>query len=365
MIVKEATALIEELAPPEYAEDFDNIGLLVGRPEMEVSGILVALDALESVVDEAVDKQYNLIISFHPILFQGLRKLTGATYVERAVMKAIRQDIAIYAIHTALDNAWEGVNAKIAEVLGLHNRSVLIPKAGVLRKLTTYVPVADAPGLKEALFAAGAGQIGNYSHCSFSVEGSGSFKAGEGAKPARGEKGEIHYEPEAQLHLVYPEDREKAVLKALLDHHPYEEVAREITTLNNTHPYLGMGMLGSLEAPMAENDFLAYVRERMETKVIRHSSLLGKQIVKVAVLGGSGAFAIGPAKAAGADVLITSDLKYHQFFEAGGQIVLMDIGHFESEQFTKKLLLDHLTKKIPNFAISLSETITNPVKYYY
>ncbi len=365
MIIKEVTDILEELAPLDYAEDFDNVGLLVGDPHTEVSGVLVTLDTLEVVVEEAIQKKCNLIVSFHPILFSGLKKLTGATYVERTVMKALRHHIAIYATHTALDNAWDGVNAKILEVLGIDDRQVLIPKKGVLRKLTTYVPQEDAGKLKEALFNAGAGHIGKYSHCSFSVGGTGSFKAGEGTNPAKGEIGKVHYEPEAQLHLLYPADLEGHILAALQKNHPYEEVAYEIQHLENTYQRLGMGMLGSLEQPMEEKAFLAFVKKRMEASVIRHSALRGKKIKKVAVLGGSGAFAIRHAIAAGADALITSDIKYHQFFEAGEKLLLLDIGHFESEQFTKNLLLDHLTKKIPNFAISLSESITNPIKYYY
>ena len=365
MIVKEVTDIIEELAPLQHAEDFDNVGLLVGNEDDPVTGILVTLDTLEIVVEEAITKNCNLIVSFHPILFSGLKKLTGSTYVESAVIKAVRHNIAIYAIHTALDNAWEGVNSKISEILGLNNRRILIPRKGELRKLTTYVPTADANVLKEALFQAGAGHIGNYSHCSFSVEGMGSFKAGLEAEPAKGEVGKIHYEAEVQLHLVYQGDREKAVLNALIKNHPYEEVAYEIIVLENDHQYLGMGMVGYLEKPMDEKAFLNMVKDRMNAPVIRHSVLPGKPVSKVAVLGGSGAFAIRPAIDSGADVLITSDIKYHQFFEAGKSLLLMDIGHYESEQFTKNLLLDYLTKKIPNFAISLSESITNPIKYYY
>jgi len=365
MIVKEVTDIIETLAPPEYAEDFDNVGLLVGDPQSRVEGILVTLDTLEKVVDEAIDKKCNLIISFHPILFSGLKKITGATYVERTVMKALKHGVAIYAIHTALDNAWEGVNAKLAEVLGLQDRRMLILQKGTLRKLTTYVPEADAETLKEALFAAGAGQIGKYSHCSFSVSGKGSFKAGEGAIPAKGLVGQIHHEPEAQLHLVYPREREKMILEALLKNHPYEEVAYEILALENVHPQIGMGMIGTLEKAIDELDFMALVKKCLGVSVIRHSGFLGRKVRKIAVLGGSGAFAIGHAKAAGADVLVTSDIKYHQFFEAEEQLLLLDVGHFESEQFTKTLLLDYLTKKIPNFAISLSESITNPIKYYF
>jgi dinuclear metal center YbgI/SA1388 family protein len=365
MIVKEVTEIIEDLAPLAYAEDFDNAGLLVGNENAEVSGILITLDTLETVVEEAIRKGCNLIISFHPIIFNGLKRLTGASYVERTVMKAIQHNIAIYAPHTALDNSWEGVNAKILDILGLKDRRILIPKKATLRKLTTYVPVDKAALLKDALFEAGAGHIGKYSHCSFTIEGTGSYKAGEGANPDRGRVGSIHYEREAMLHMVYPEDREQKVVQALKDHHPYEEVAYEVVSLENTHGKLGMGMIGTLGQPIAEKDFLKMVKEKLTTEMIRHTTFLNKKVSDVAVVGGSGAFAIQAAIAKGADVLITSDIKYHQFFEATGQLLLLDVGHYESEQFTKNLLFDYLIEKIPNFAISLSEGITNPIKYYY
>lgn len=365
MIIKEVTDIIEELAPPDTAEDFDNVGLLVGEANTPLTGVLITLDTLEEVVDEALEKGCNLILSFHPILFAGLKRITGKTYAERAVIKAIRNNIAIYAVHTALDNAWEGVNARILKVLGAGERRVLIPQKGALRKLTTYVPQKEAQKLKDALFKAGAGHIGKYSHCSFSVDGTGSFRAGADADPFVGEVGKTHYEAESQLNLVFPGHLEARIIQALKKHHPYEEVAYEVTVLQNAFEQMGMGMTGVLDKPMAEKDFLKYVKDKMKVAVIRHSALTGKKISKIAVLGGSGAFAIRQAIGSGADAFITSDIKYHQFYESEGKLLLMDIGHFESEQFTKSLLLDYLTKKIPNFAISLSEVITNPIKYYY
>lgn len=363
MIIKEVTDLLEELAPLEHAEDFDNVGLLVGDYSDEVNGILVTLDTLENVVDEAIDKNCNLIISFHPIIFSGIKKLTGRNYVERTVIKAIRNKIAIYSMHTALDNSFLGVNAKICEVLGLSSRRILIPKKGSIKKLTTYVPRANAEALKEALWDAGAGRIGDYSNCSFSLDGHGTYMAGEDSTPTKGKKGELHTEDETQVHVTFTTDKERAVLKALIDHHPYEEVAYEVYALENEHQYLGMGMIGSLDKAMDENDLIEMVKTKMNVPVIRHSRLLGKKVTKIAVLGGSGAFAIEAAMRSGADVFITADLKYHQFFSAESRILLLDIGHYESEQFTKNLLVDYLKKKIPNFAIALSESVTNPINY--
>ncbi|MBC31561.1 MAG: Nif3-like dinuclear metal center hexameric protein [Muricauda sp.] len=364
MKVKHIIEHLEELAPLHYAEDFDNTGLLVGNAEQEVTGILISHDTLQTVVEEAMAKNCNMIVSFHPIIFAGLKRLTGSSYVERTVMKAIENKIAIFAIHTALDNAIDGVNAKICHALGLKNCRILLPKTGTIKKLTTFIPKKDADLLRNKLFEAGAGNIGNYENCSFSVDGTGSFKPQEGANPTIGKIGETHYEAETQINVTFASHLEKNILRTLFRHHPYEEVAYEITTLDNTNQKLGMGMVGELESPVAEKAFLRFVKERMQTGCVRHSALLGKKVQKVAVLGGSGAFAIRAAKQAGADAFITADLKYHQFYEAEGQLVLMDIGHFESERFTKNLIYDFLTKKIPNFAIALSESDTNPIKYF-
>ncbi len=364
MTVKQVTNILEELAPLNYAEDFDNVGLLIGKENTKVSGILVTLDTLENVVDEAIAKKCNLIVSFHPIIFNGLKKITDASYVERVVTKAIKNNISIYSMHTALDNSPEGVNAKICEILGLVNTKILIPQKKIIKKLTTYVPNDSAEKLKEALFIAGAGTIGNYSNCSFTVDGTGSYKPEEKSNPTKGNIGEVHYEQETQINITYNKKVESKVLRALFDCHPYEEIAYEILTLENTNQHIGMGMIGELDKSMSEKDFLEFLKNKMDAKGIRHSELLGKKIKKVAVLGGSGAFAIDAAKRAHADIFISADIKYHQFYEAEKKMIIADIGHYETEQFTKNLLVDYLTKKIPNFAISLSESITNPIKYY-
>ncbi|MGB5171310.1 Nif3-like dinuclear metal center hexameric protein [Eudoraea sp.] len=364
MTIKDIANVLEELAPLSFAEDFDNVGLLVGDINKTVNGILVTLDSLENVIEEAIAKKCNLIISFHPIVFKGIKKLTGKSYVERSIIKAIQKDIAIYCLHTALDNAIEGVNAKICDILELNKKRILIPKPGTLKKLVTYVPQEKSDDILEKLFAAGAGKIGAYRNCSFTVEGIGSYQADEKARPYKGTIGELHLEKENQISVVFTKDREHDIIRTLLKHHPYEEVAYEISTLDNPLSSIGMGMIGELSEPIDEKTFFEILKKKMNVSVIRHSAFLNKKIKNVAVLGGSGAFAIKSAKEAGADVLVTSDLKYHQFFEAESEILLADIGHFETEQFTKNLLVDYLTKKLPNFAISLSESITNPIKYY-
>ncbi len=364
MIVQDVINHLEKLAPLAYAEDFDNVGLLVGDKNTKLTGVLVTLDTLETVVDEAIDKKCNLIVSFHPIIFKGLKKLTGKSYVERVVMKAIKNDIGIYAIHTALDNAKLGVNDVICNQLELLNKRILIPQSETIKKLTTYIPKDEAEQLRQALFNENAGNIGNYSHCSFNVEGYGTYNGNENSNPTIGKKGITHTEAETKITVTYSKHLESKILKALFKNHSYEEVAYEITTLDNKNQNLGMGMIGEFNNPMSEEAFLKHVKTKMETGFVRHSSFLNKKIKRVAVLGGSGSFAIEAAKSAGAEAFVTADLKYHDFFSAEKNILLADIGHYESEQFTKNLLVAYLTKKITNFAIILSNTDTNPVKYF-
>jgi dinuclear metal center YbgI/SA1388 family protein len=363
MIVKDAIAHLEALAPLAYAEDFDNVGLLIGDKTMQVSGILVTLDTLEAVVDEAIENNCNLIVSFHPIIFKGLKSLTGKNYVERVAMKAIKHDIAIFAIHTALDNAIQGVNHMICEQLELIHQKILIPQSKTIKKLTTYAPIDEAPMLREALFKAGAGHIGNYSNCSFNTQGLGTYQGNENSNPTIGIKGQTHEEAETKITVIFEKHLESKILNTLFNTHSYEEVAYEVITIENTHQNIGMGMIAELQSPMDELSFLKQVKSTFKTGCVRHSKLLNTPIKKVAVLGGSGSFAIGAAKSAGADVFLTADLKYHDFFTAENQILVADIGHYESEQYTKNLLVAYLTKKIPNFAIILSKTNTNPVKY--
>ena len=364
MKVKEVIQILDDFAPLSYAEGFDNTGLLVGDTNASVSGILVTLDTLEEVVDEAIENNCNLIVSFHPIIFSGLKKITGKTYVERVVQKAIKNDINIFAIHTALDNAWNGVNAMICEKLNLINRKILIPKEESIKKLLTFVPLKDASKVREALFAAGGGNIGNYSNCSFNVTGKGSFNGNEDSNPTVGKKGETHFEEETQIGITFQKHKEAQILNALFDSHPYEEVAYEVTSLENKNQNLGMGMIGEFSSEISEEAFLKFIKETMKTGCVRHSKLQNKKIKKVAVLGGSGSFAIKAAKAAGADAYVTADLKYHDFFTAENNILLCDIGHYESEQYTKDLLVSFLTKKISNFAIVLSQINTNPISYF-
>jgi len=363
MRIKEITNYIEELAPLSYAEDFDNVGLLIGSYNSEVKGVLVTLDTLEETVDEAITKNCNLIISFHPIIFDGLKKINGNSYVERVAIKAIKNDIAIYATHTALDNSRKGVSAKMCEIIGLVNTKILIPKKGIIKKLTTYVPTKDADSLRSSLFEAGAGDIGNYDQCSFNTSGESTFKGNQNSNPILGKKGKLHKEKETQISLIFESKNETRILNKLFEIHPYDEVSYELLTTQNEHQDIGIGMIGELSQEMNEKDFLLYLKKTMKTDLIRYSEFINRKIKKVAVLGGSGSFAILNAKRAGADAYISADFKYHDFFKAEREILLADIGHYESEQFTKTLLVDYLTKKFSNFAIVLSQKSTNPIYY--
>lgn len=363
MQLSEITKHLEQLAPLAYAEDFDNVGLLVSHTN-DITGILVCHDALEEVIEEAIVKKCNLVVCFHPILFSGLKKITGKNYVERAIIKAIKNDIAIYSVHTALDNHQNGVNKIFCNTLGLTNTKVLIPKQNFIQKLVTYTQPDNAEKLRNALFDAGAGNIGNYEDCSFNSQGIGTYMGNENSNPEYGNRFEFVESKEIKIEVTFEKYLQKNILKALFSNHIYEEVAYEIYKTENEHQNIGLGMIGELEKPMKPSDFLQFVKEKMECGGIRHSQFLNTEIKKVAVLGGSGSFAIKNAISAGADAFLTADLKYHQFYEAENKLLLADIGHFESERYTKNYIVDFLKEKITNFAIILSELNTNPVKYF-
>ena len=363
MKIKEILAALEEMAPLAYAESFDNVGLLVGNDHADCTGVLVCHDALESVIEEAIAKKCNLVVCFHPILFSGVKKITGKNYVERSVVKAIKNDVAIYAVHTALDNHKSGVNKIFCDALGLINTKVLIPKTNFIQKLVTFAPFENADKVRNALFVAGAGKIGNYENCSFNSEGTGTYQGNDNSNPVIGEKHELVHASEIKIEVTFEKHLQSKILKALFESHIYEEVAYEIYELQNLHQNIGQGMIGELPEEMDEKEFLQIVKVKMKAEGIRHSAFLNRKIKKVAVLGGSGSEAIGKAIQSGANAFLTADLKYHQFYQAENQILLADIGHFESERYTKNYIVDYLTKKMPNFAIILSEENTNPVKY--
>ncbi len=363
--IKEIIQVLEAVAPPIYQEGYDNSGLIVGDASIEATGVLVSLDCIESIVDEAIAKNCNLIIAHHPIVFKGLKRFNGRNYVERTVMKAIKHDIAIYAIHTNLDNMYyQGVNSKIAEVLGLKNTKILAPKSQIMRSLVSFAPAEHAEKIREALFFAGAGSIGNYDECSFNAIGFGTFRANDKANPFVGEKGIQHREAESRIEVIFPIHAEQKVMAALRASHPYEEIAYYIYQVENLHQEIGSGMIGELEKPMQMLDFLKFVKKTMQCGAIRYTALPeGKKVSKIAVCGGAGGFLLNKAISTGADLFITADYKYHEFFDADGRIVIADIGHFEPEQHTIFLINDIISKNFLTFAVHLTEINTNPVNY--
>ncbi|TNE30556.1 MAG: Nif3-like dinuclear metal center hexameric protein [Bacteroidetes bacterium] len=362
MRVKDITQFLDSMAPPAYQESYDNSGLLVGDANAEIESAIISLDVTEEVVREAIEKGAGLIVSHHPIIFGGLKRLTGKNYVERTVMLAIRHGIALYAIHTNLDNVSHGVNAKLCEVLGLENTRILAPKAGILRKLVTFVPKSHTEEVVSALFAAGAGHVGAYDQCSFRSEGVGTFRGGEGTDPFVGVPGERHEEIEERVEVILPVDRTKTVLAALFEAHPYEEVAWDLFQLENELLEVGSGMIGTLPKEMSTEAFLAHLKKSVGG-VVRFTRPLSDTVKTIAVCGGSGSFLLKNAMAAKADVFVTADYKYHQFFDAEDRIVIADIGHFESEQFTIDLLYDAVHEKFPNFATFQTAVKTNPILY--
>ena len=363
MKLKELCSCLEEWAPLAYQESYDNSGLILGDDSVELTGVLVSLDCVEDVVDEAIARGCNLIVSHHPIVFKGLKSLTGKSYVERTLLKAIKNDIALYAIHTNLDNIHTGVNKMLADKIGLVNTQVLAPKKELIKQLVTYVPTLNAEFVRNELFKIGAGAFAEYSESSFSVSGNGTFKGSENSNPVLGKKG-IREEPiEERIEIVFPAFMESLVLSTLKKYHPYEEVAYSVFTIDNENKNIGSGMIAELLEPQNPLDFLKLLKKNLKADGIRYTSVVNKQIKKVAICGGSGSFLLQAAIRSGADIFITGDFKYHEFFDAENKILIADVGHYESEQYTKDLIADFLSEKFPKFAIHLSEVNTNPINY--
>jgi dinuclear metal center YbgI/SA1388 family protein len=362
--VGDVMRVFEEFAPSSLSESYDNVGILVGDAAQIINRCLISIDITEEVVDEAIAGGCNLIVSHHPILFGGIKRINSQSDMGRLLIKAIKNDIAIIAVHTNADRVFEGVSGRMAQKLGLVNCRILSPGGAKILKLVVFVPQTHADKVRDAMFMAGAGTIGNYDCCSFNSDGFGTFRAGSSANPFVGKKGEVHREPEVRVEVVLPSYLQQSVVSAMLGSHPYEEVAYDIFSLENKWSGVGYGIIGELPVPEDETVFLARLKNEFSAGCIRHTSLLGRPVGKVALCGGSGSFLLGNAIGEGADIFVTGDFKYHQFFEAEGKVIIADIGHYESEQFTKELFFELLTKKISNFALCLSKVNTNPIKYF-
>jgi dinuclear metal center YbgI/SA1388 family protein len=364
MTIKDLTQFLETVAPPQYQEAYDNAGLIIGNPNEPIKGVLVCLDSTEAIIEEAVQRGCNVVVAHHPIVFKGLKRLNGKNYVERTIIKAIQYNVAIYAIHTNLDNMFrQGVNTKICERLGITNLKILAPKKQVLMKLTFFVPKENTKSVLDALYNVGAGQIGDYQNCSFRTEGVGTFKPMGNAKPHLGSLDKDEEVFEHRVEVVFPSFLENKIISALKRAHPYEEVAYYLHLLENENQEVGSGMVGELTEAMEEPDFLSFLKQTMQAGVIRYTNPLNKKVKKVAVCGGAGSFLLNYAIGVGADVFVTADYKYHEFFDADGKIMIADIGHYESEQFTIELLSDVIKNKFKDFEVFSTKITTNPVNY--
>jgi dinuclear metal center YbgI/SA1388 family protein len=363
MILSSIISIIEDFAPLSLQESYDNAGLLTGERDMNISSALLCIDITEEVIDEAINNGDNLIISHHPLVFKGLKQLTGNSSIEKCLIKAIKNDIAIYTAHTNIDSVLKGVSGKMSEKLNLKNTHILSPTKGSLKKLICFCPEEQADKVRDAIFSTGAGDIGNYSHCSFNSEGFGSFTPGENTNPFVGKKSELHFEKEIKIETIVPDHLLSAAIKAMTDAHPYEELAYDIIPTDNINPNTGFGMIGELEQEMNSKDFLLLLKEIFACEYIKHSNIIKEKIKTIALCGGSGSFLINNAIKKKADIYITGDLKYHDYFTSENKIILADIGHFESEQFTKDIIYSLIKKKIPTFAVRFSEVNTNPINY--
>lgn len=363
MKIKEIVSALDRFAPLPLQDGFDNAGLQIGLTEAEATGALLCLDVTEVVLDEAIALGCNLVISHHPLIFKGYKSITGKDYVERCILKAIRNDMVLYAAHTNLDNAKGGVNYKIAEKIGLKHLQVLEPKRNSLLKLVTFVPTEQAERVRKALFAAGCGNIGGYDSCSYNLKGEGTFRAGENTHPFCGSIGELHREEEVRIETILPSYKKGEVVRALLSAHPYEEPAFDLYPLENEWTQAGAGIVGELETPETELEFLKRIKKIFEVECVKHNRLTGREIQKVALCGGAGAFLIPQAICSGADIFITGEIKYHDYFGHEDEILLAEIGHYESEQYTKEIFYSIIRDLFPNFALHLSKINTNPIKY--
>jgi dinuclear metal center YbgI/SA1388 family protein len=363
MKITEVTKLLENRFPLSLQESYDNSGLIIGDSSWEINAALITVDITEDIIDEAIQKKASLIIAHHPIIFNGIKKINGKNWIERSIIKAIKNNIAIYAIHTNFDNLIDGTNQYLAKKLNLNNQKTLRPIKGNLLKLVVYCPSDYAEKVREALFEAGAGQIGNYENCSFNIDGMGSFKAEKNANPFVGKIGQLHYEKETRIETILPKHNKNQVLAALLNSHPYEEVAYDLYALENGFTQSGAGIIGDLTTPVDAEIFLKNIKDITGSQCIRHTKIKKEKIKKIAICGGSGAFLISDAKSALADIYLTGDIKYHEFFEADDKMIIADIGHYESEQFTKEILYEILKENFPTFAFLKSDINTNPINY--
>lgn len=364
MTVGDFCLFLENNFPLELQEEYDNSGLQIGKYNNEIYGILISLDITEEVINEALEYGDNLILSHHPLIFSQIKKISDKNNLGKIIYKAIENNLAIYSAHTNVDNNFNGINLYISKLLNLKNPEILVPASNYLFKLITFVPESNANKVREAILNEGAGFIGNYDMCSFNTQGTGTFRPLENTNPYLGETYQLNFVNEVRIETIVPKHLLNKVVTTLLANHPYEEVAYDIYPLNNKYSKAGSGIIAELEDYMETIDFFELVKKTFNLKTIKHSKLNKKNIKRIAICGGSGAFLIKEAINKNVDLFLTGEIKYHQYFEAENKIILVEIGHYESENLIKDFFYDFLTKKLSKFAIHKSKIDTNPIKYF-
>ena len=364
MIIEELTTFIEDKFPLSQQESYDNCGLIVGDPKKTVKKVLLALDCTEQVIKEAKLKKADVIITHHPLMFSSINKLTANDYEGSLIIKLIKSDIALYAVHTNLDNSINGINKYLALKLGLKNLQILVGKEKTFKKIITFVPKAYSQKVITALSAAKAGNIGLYSHCAFVTEGSGCFKPEKGAKPFLGELSKINQVEEVKLEMVFASENQKMIENSLKKAHPYEQPAFDIIELANPNPDIGAGIYGDLPAQINTAEFLKLVKTKLNLSYIRQSNSAKKFISKVAICSGAGFFVFEQAKRLNVDALVTSEIKHHEFLAAENNILLCDIDHHEGE-IAAVNILDQILQKLENIDTLISKHNLSPAQIFF
>ena len=365
MTIKDVTTFLEQKFPLYLQEDFDNCGVQCGDVRQEISGAMVCFEMSEQVIDEAIDKGCNLVISHHPLMLKrGICKIVPTDRVGAMICKALAHNMVLYSMHTNIDSGEGGGNDAFAEKLRLRNVKVLEPHKGMYRKLVVFVPKENAETLKSALFAVGCGVQGNYDSCGYTLHGQGQFRPLEGANPHIGEENHLEHVDEERVEMIYPTGLQRAVVQAIYDNHPYEEPAFDLLPLENESRTIGLGRIGELPKELPVSDFLGYLKDNLGFIHCRYCGDETKMIRKVAVCGGGGSSFIDLAIASGADAYVSGDFKYHDFFKSYQKTLLVDIGHYEGEFFIKNIIFNLLNEKFSTFATLISKMESLEVKFF-
>ncbi len=359
----ELMKFMEEFAPVNLAEDYDNVGLLIGSRNQEIKKVLVCLDVTTKVVEEAVEKKVNLIVSHHPIIFKGLKRIVEEDPKGRLLYKLIRNGIGVYSAHTNMDFTHGGINDTLANLLGLSNiRNLKKHKEDRFFKIVVFVPEQNTDTVREAMCSAGAGWVGDYSDCTFMVKGTGTFKPLEGTNPYIGSKGNLEKVEEYRLETIVPQKKLKKVVNAMIEAHPYEEVAYDVYPMELSLKEYGFGKVGSLVETQKLDKFISTVKEKLNVKSVRVIGSVKKEIRNVAVFCGS--FDTDVINSMnGVDVLVTGDMKYHDALDAAEMgLCIIDAGHYSTERIMVPRLAWILSQRFASVDIETSILEENPIK---